>query len=262
MRAPPETRQRSALLTIVRDEGVFFPIWLRYYSRYFAPEDIYVLDHGTTDGSTDVGGFNRIPVSHRTVDNVWMVEQMEAHQRRLLESYDVVLSVDADEIVAPDPDWGTLDEYLSGFQEEFVTCLGYELLHLPDREPPFDPSRPVLEQRNHWFVAYGYDKPSVATAPTPWALGFHGRTDERRNIDPDLRLIHLHRMDYDICHARHQRWRNWKWRRKDLRRSWGTHNRISSDEEFDQWFFTGTCFEEEQDELLIERIPKRWKSLV
>ena len=35
-RAPPGTRQRSALLTIVRDEPVFFPIWLGYYSRFFA----------------------------------------------------------------------------------------------------------------------------------------------------------------------------------------------------------------------------------
>jgi hypothetical protein len=52
---------------MVRDEAVFFPIWLRY-SRYFALE-ASTLDHGTTDGSTDGGGFVRIPVKHRTVDH-------------------------------------------------------------------------------------------------------------------------------------------------------------------------------------------------
>ena len=67
---------------------------------------------------------------------------MQSHQRGLLESYDVVLTVDVDEIVAPDPAWGTLGEYLAGFQEEWVNCLGYEILHLPDREPPLDPSAP------------------------------------------------------------------------------------------------------------------------
>ena len=62
---------------------------LRYYSRFFAPEDIYVLDHGTTDGSTELGGFVRIPVEHETVDNAWMVETVQSEQRRLLERYDV-----------------------------------------------------------------------------------------------------------------------------------------------------------------------------
>jgi hypothetical protein len=262
-RAPAGTHQRSAVLTIARNEAVFLPIWLGYYSRFFAPEDIYVLDHGTTDGSTDVGGFVRIPVEHDTVDNTWMRARVQSQQCELLESYDVVLTVDSDEIVSPDPDWGTLEEYLAGFQEEFVTCLGYEVIHLPDREPPLDLSRPVLEQRGHWFVAAGYDKPAVATAPTPWAMGFHGRTDGEIAIDPDLRLIHLHRMDYEICRDRHRTWSEWEWNSEDLEKGWGRHNRISGDEEFDRWYFTGHCFEYAGDERpVIERIPGRWRSVV
>jgi len=60
------------VLTIVHNEAVFFPIWLRYYSRFFAPDDIYVLDHETTDGSTDGDGFVRIPVEHECVDMRWL----------------------------------------------------------------------------------------------------------------------------------------------------------------------------------------------
>ena len=60
-----------------------------------------MLDHGSTDGSTEVGGFVRIPVEHETVDNDWMVETVQAEQRRLLENYDCVLAVDVDELVCP-----------------------------------------------------------------------------------------------------------------------------------------------------------------
>src|SRR6185503_134162 len=64
---------RSAVITMVHDEAVFLPIWLRYYSRFFAPGDIYVLDNETSDGSTAAGGFVRIPVAHDRVDHTWMV---------------------------------------------------------------------------------------------------------------------------------------------------------------------------------------------
>ena len=38
-------RRAAAVFTIVREEAVFLPIWLRYYAAHFAPEDIYVLHH-------------------------------------------------------------------------------------------------------------------------------------------------------------------------------------------------------------------------
>ena len=48
----PHRRQRRAVITIVHNEPVFLPIWLAYYSRFFAPDEIYVFDHESTDGST------------------------------------------------------------------------------------------------------------------------------------------------------------------------------------------------------------------
>ena len=66
-----------------------------------------------------------------------MVRTLEAHQHELLERYDMVLTTDVDEIVVPNPEWGTLGQYLDRFDEEWVNCLGYEVLHLKDREPRF-----------------------------------------------------------------------------------------------------------------------------
>ena len=128
--------KRRAVVTIVHNEPVFLPIWLGYYSRFFAPEDIYVLDNDSTDGSTDGDGFVRVPAPHDSVDHTWMVETVQGLQHELIDRYDVVLVTDVDEIVSPTPEWGTLTDYIDEFDEWFVNCIGYELLHLADREPP------------------------------------------------------------------------------------------------------------------------------
>jgi Glycosyl transferase family 2 len=244
---------------MVHNEPVFLPIWLGYYSRFFAPQDIYVIDNETTDGSTDREGFVRLPVAHDRVDHEWMVRTIEELQHELIERYDVVLTTDVDEIVAPNPEFGSLDQYLDGFEEDFVNCLGYEILHLRDREPPLRLDRPILDQRGYWFAADGYDKPALATVPMSWAPGFHTRTDGELALDPDLRLIHLHRVDYDICLERHRLRSRRSWNRHDLDAGWAGHNLIADEQEFARWFEHGECFEEGSGEMVVERIPASWK---
>ena len=255
----PDPSKRRAVLTITHNEALFFPIWLRYYSAFFEPGDIYVLDHDSTDGSTDGEGFVRIPISHDTFDNLWMVENVERLQRDLLQTYDVVLVTDVDEIVAPRPEWGSLREYIDRFDEPYANCLGYELIHLVDREESFDPTRKVLDQRDFWFANPLYDKPALATVPLRWQPGFHRTSDGRARLDPDLYLIHLHRLDYQICQARHRRWAARRWEAKDLERDWGTHNRVVEDEEFERWFYEDSNFD--WIKIVIQRIPAQWKGL-
>ena len=137
---PRREQTRRAVLTMVHNEPVFLPIWLRYYSRFFAP-----------------GGHLRARQRHeRRLDRARRLRphpgqprlrrphldgaDLEAHQRELLDRYDAVLVTDVDEIVAPRPECGTLGDYIDALDEEFVNCLGYEVIHLVDREPPFDPS--------------------------------------------------------------------------------------------------------------------------
>ena len=38
----PDRSKRRAVVTITHNETLFFPIWLRYYSAFFDPSDIYV----------------------------------------------------------------------------------------------------------------------------------------------------------------------------------------------------------------------------
>jgi len=259
-RSRDRTRDRRAVLTIVHNEPVFLPIWLGYYSRFFDPDDIYVLDHDTTDGSTVRDGFVRIPVSHESIDHTWMVRTIEQHQRELLEDYDVVLVTDVDEIVAPRPECGTLADYLDALlDEEFVTCFGYELIHMVDREGPFDPSRAVLDQRGYWFHNGMYSKPAVTMEPSRWLPGFHAREDGRMELDPDLCLIHLHRMDYEICLARHRYRSGRRWNERDLSENWARQNLIVDEAEFARWFYGDNTLDDR--EIMVQPIPAPWRGL-
>lgn len=248
-----------AIVTIVRDEAVFFPIWLRYYGQFFDPRDIYVFDHASTDGSTEVDGFVREPVTHDTVDHKWMRKTIQAKQNELIEHYDVVMVSDVDEIIAPNPElYGTLGDFIDDFDEEFVNCHGYEILHHHDTEPPIDLERPILQQRQWWFWNYAYSKPLISSVPMDWYDGFHARRDGRGNFEYDLRLIHLHRMDFGLCQARHRYRSSVEWSGRDVDSKSGYQNRIAEGEQFEKWFYTDSCTPMAINQ---EQIPPVWRTV-
>src|SRR5213078_3278697 len=92
--------------------------------------------------------------------------------------YDVVVVTDVDEIVVPNPLVCDFGSYVAEFAAPFMTCRGYEVIHMRDYEPSFDRRRPVLEQRGWWFYAPAYCKPLVATVPMQWNGGMHSRADD------------------------------------------------------------------------------------
>jgi len=245
---------------MVHDESVFLPIWLGYYTQFFGCDDIYVFDHDTTDGSTDGAEYHRLPVSHAGVDHAWMVDTIAAMQHELLERYDMVLVTDVDEIVAPDPDWGTLGDYLDQFDEPFVTTQGWDLVHMRDREPPLDWTRPILDQRRYWFRNWAYYKPILATEPCTWFPGFHARRDGGWNPDERLFLLHLHRMDFDYCMRRHRTRHGMRWNEEDFESGMAAHNRIVDEAELERWFYTET--EVPNVPVKIEEMPAKWKRVI
>ncbi|KOX23946.1 hypothetical protein ADK67_19390 [Saccharothrix sp. NRRL B-16348] len=251
-RTPGGTR---AVVTMVYNEDVMLPLWLRYYSRFFAPEDIYVLDHDSTDGSTDGPGFTRVPAHNTHWSGSWQRDVCQQFQHELLRRYDVVLQTDVDEIVAPDPRCCDLGEYIDRFDGDFVTCTGYEVLHLRDREPGLDLDRPVLNQRGTWFFNERYGKPLLARIPMYWSGGFHRREDGVARHDPLLRLIHLHRMDRDLGLARHRIKNTRKRVQREIDRNYAPGNRITDPDEFDRWFSTDRVEN-------LEEIPPHWKDVV
>ncbi|MGH3975237.1 MAG: hypothetical protein ACRDS9_18195, partial [Pseudonocardiaceae bacterium] len=222
-------------------------------------QDMYVLDHQSTDGSTEGDGFTRITVSHPEFGTGWQRDTMQHYQHELVGHYDVVLCTDVDEIVAPDPRLGDLGAYIDRFNQDFITCRGYEVLHQKDHEPPFNPTKSILGQRSTWCANPSYSKSLLASVPMLWHGGFHKLVDGRRNDDQNLYLIHLHRMDYDLCLARHQDRVRFPLAQIDRDQSWGYQNQITNPAEFSSWFFHDSCG---PAPICPQPIPRWWRDLV
>jgi hypothetical protein len=155
------------------------------------------------------------------VDWTWTLPTITEYQHHLMDGYDAVLVTDVDEIVALD----RIGRYwING----------------------------VTGSRM-------YNKPALSTEPMRWKPGFHSRADDHYNFHPDLRRIHLHRMDYDICLERHRLRRQRSWNQHNLELGWGTPNLFTEDEEFARWFCTDS--RSVTQEIALERIPRSWKGL-
>jgi len=250
--------RRRAAFTIVQNEPAFLPLWLQYYGRYFDAADLYVLDHESNDGSTDgVGTRCNLLRVHRdkSFDHAWLNGTVTAFHAFLLRSYEHVLFAESDEIVIADPAlYAGLDDYIDRFRERVARCTGFEVVHHPDEEPALRFDRPILAQRRYWHASRPYCKPLLSSVPMSWSLGFHeapGFPDLRP--DPNLFLVHLHRIDYGTCVARHRATVARNWNEYDLRTGLGRHNRlVEGDEAFKTWFFRG--FDSSERALIPEHL--------
>jgi hypothetical protein len=239
-----EERDRAharAVFTIVHDEELMLPVWLRYYRRYFEPEDVYVLDHASSDGSTtDLHDSCRVLAVQRDAafDHHWLRSTVESFQQFLLQSYDTVLFAEVDELVVADPrKYAGLDAYIDQLAPRpAARCVGFNVVQQPN-EPALRFDAPVLEQRRCWRASLPYSKRLLSRIPLHWSDGFHRESQAPDDPpDPDLLLVHLHRADYAACLARHRAGAAANWNEADHSRGEGAHNRIADAAEFESWF--------------------------
>ena len=116
--ALPATKKNAAcaVFTVTRDEGFFLPHWLDYYGRHFDPEDIWILDHVSTDGSTDALYDRSIPAQAQKAriklltgdthfsPHFFLKGTVENFQKRLLQSgYACVVFSEIDEMLVRRP---------------------------------------------------------------------------------------------------------------------------------------------------------------
>ncbi len=255
-----------AIFTIVQNEPVWLPIWIKHYRNQVEVAHLYILDHDSEGPGAELlrelkrAGVNVVPVHRRvSFDHTWLAQTVEHFQRFLLASYEAVLFNEVDEIIATAPGSGYRDlgEYAARVLDDrhkFVRCTGYEVVHKPEEEPPIDWTAPVLGQRGWWYGSEKYSKPLLSRIPLSWRKGFHKTTNVRtraRQIDSDLLLIHLHKLDFDYCVKRHQETASRNWMRTDG--AAGRQNRVSDPDELRAWF--SRSIDDEKREARLVPIP-------
>jgi hypothetical protein len=258
MPLPPKKngKKKCAIFVMVKNEDVFLPIWLKYYSRYIDGNDIYVFDHLSIDGSVQKClkdfTFNVIRLDYPfSFDHIWFKFVAETVQKKLLDHYEYVIFTDVDEIILPDINkYIGLDDYIKKLDKNYARCIGYELIHLPDKEKPFNPSKSVLSQRRFMYRTDWYNKTLISNQPLNWGIGFHGVRDLELYFDNDLMLIHLHKLDFDLCWKTSFERARLKWPLEDIINNRGWQNRFTDIDKFKDYY------EGYPEGLKIDEIPE------
>lgn len=231
--------KRVAVFCPIKDEPTHIWRWIEYYTRYFPKQDVYILDFGSKpEYLAEVSKHCSIINTSRNIHDAYELYQtiLDVHQG-LLRDYDIVIPTDVDEIIYTEQG---LHTYIQNLNKEYVTCTGYELLHLPDKEAPYSPEHRVFDQRNYWFKSeQHYSKTLITSKHLNWTIGLHTvpGINKKEDSDPGLYLIHLHRFDYDVCMKRHLKWASMEWSERTVQNNWNYHYRTHDLEKLNQWYY-------------------------
>lgn len=236
---PPGRRRlpRLAILTMVYNEADNLPIWLAHYRRMAPHAALFVLDHGSTDGSTaSLADATRIPLPRTAMDEWARCRCVRSQTSALLQYYDVAIYSDCDELIAPDPAVSPdLEVHLAARRYDLAAPIGLNVQHIVSHEPKLEPGRKLLAQRR--FAAFRSDmcKPLVTRVRVLWKPGFHG-CDRKPVIDPDLYLFHIKAIDRDRALARQHELQQVVWTQQAVEARHGAHHRFD-DQQFLRQFF-------------------------
>ncbi len=204
---------RVAAVTMVYNEPLWAPVWVRHYAHQVGAENCLVLDHGSDDGSTAGLGVAVERMRRSALDEDARAALVSDCVGELLRRYDAVVHSDADELLIADPaQYADLRAYAAD-AAEVTTAVGLDLQHLPDEEPALEPGRPIGVQRAFVRFSAAMCKPALVRRPVRWAPGFHSCDAPRAT--GAVYLVHLRYADLDAGLARLARTRGQVFARPD-----------------------------------------------
>jgi hypothetical protein len=229
---------KAAALTFVFNEAVNLPIWIRYYGANFGERNLFIIDRESTDGSTqNLGDVNRIVIPRDAFDDRKKADFISSMQNALLNYYDIVVCGDCDELVVPDlGTYANLADYVTKMQLDYATCVGLNVLHILNLEPPLDLSRPILAQRQFARFLTATCKTMLSSVPLRWLPGLHC-LNRRPRIDPALFMFHTKSMDYGIACERQRINAETTWSEASLSQNFGAHHRYDLPRFVREFFF-------------------------
>ncbi len=182
---------RLAVITMVHNEAFFLPLWYRHYGSQLGPDNLYVIDHGSTDGSVSESYGNRIRIARDKFDDASRAVMVADLHKSLLRFYDAVIYTDVDEIIIPRSSrYAGLVDYAERRSVAVPRCCGVNVVPQSPAAPELDLSLFLLPQRPVAFPTHWYCKPLLASQPMEWAPGFHD-CKAPAATDPDLFLFHM-----------------------------------------------------------------------
>lgn len=239
----------AAIFTMVQNETHFLKKWVEYYSAAFLPEDMYILSHDNYAGNPCFDllevvaadfGCTIINVSHPwSYDHVWMQQTVQKFQHFLLQSNETVVYTGADQYLVPLNEGMTLQNYLSSYDEYsrdlYLVPQGYEVVH-GDDESPLQLSDPWLEQRNYWYKCKTYTRPLITKIPLYWRPMLQGAYNVPEDaVNEQLALIHMHRVDFNMCLRRHREAAARIWKPEHRQEGPYRHNRVEDPDMLSRW---------------------------
>ncbi len=218
------------VMTMVYNEGRQLKRWADYYAGQLGPSSLFVIDHGSDDGSLDaLEGVNRLAVPRSEFDDFKRTEFVNDLQRTLLRFFDVVIYTDCDEMIVADPaKFDNLRAFVETMPSEHARPIGLDIAHITDMEPELDPLRPILSQRRFCRFRSAWCKPLITKSPLRWNIGFHA-CDKPVPANSDLYLFHTKYADREAALRRLAVTRSLEWPEVAIQHSWGAHQRVSDE---------------------------------
>lgn len=207
-----QATERVCLITMARNEPLFLAHWIWHYSISLEQPKFILIDDASDpsmvrnlrlqfpDADLDVFRLPEGPFNDQYKSNALSSIAIIAVER-----YAVVITTDADEIVAPigESRGQDLFDVLRSAPRPFTAPIGVAPVHDFENEPPFDAFRSVGSQRAFGQLRSASCKPCIWQGE-PWLFspGQHGLRQRRVLIYPRLALIHLKYIDADALRKR------------------------------------------------------------
>lgn len=215
-------KKKSCVFVLQHNEQYYLPLWVKWYGKTFLPEDMYILAHNTTEPMTtmlkraEADGINVENLNTEVIfDHNWLNQTVHAKQRELLNKYEWVLYTDCDELIEPIE--GTLSDWIDNATEDAYRCDGWDI------------------HENKMYRSIGFCKTLLTKIPLTYVYGYHQCVPEFP-INGNLRLYHIHKMNFEESWARNQRVAAEKWDQYALDNGLGKHNNIAGEQDFKDWW--------------------------
>jgi hypothetical protein len=229
---------KIAAITMVFNEAYFLPIWLSHYGRNLGYSNLFVIDDGSTDGSTSDPRILNLATKRRSVlDEEMRSLLVSSFHKELLRFYDIVIYTDVDELIVVDPNLNvSLNEYLCNVEFDHTAPVGMNVLHRTGMEGPISLREPLFRQRRFVEFDAAYCKPLIARVPMMWTPGFH--PVHFPIFDPHLFLFHLRSVDLGIARRRIKTLNQVRFSENAIQKGHSFHLRIQEEQYINLFFST------------------------